>query len=77
MKEVCIQNFTQIGHSVMDKNVYFIYKWQSTLVLKKHIIKNQKNEGVISIPFTCKVLKPVRFLRPVLAEHIYDPTCDL
>ena len=47
------------------------------MVLEIHIIKNQKNEGLIFIPFTCKVLKPLRLPRPVLAEHIYDPTCDL
>ena len=46
------------------------------MVLEIHIIKNQKNEALIFIPFTCKVLKPLRLLIPVLAEHIYDPTCD-
>ena len=47
------------------------------MALEIHIIKNQKNEGLIFRPFTCKVLKPLRLPRPVLAEHIYDPTCDL
>ena len=47
------------------------------MVLEIHIIKNQKDEGLIFIPFTFKVLKPLRLPRPVLAEHIYDPICNI